>query len=249
MNEQGEPEGFAIDVMDLVARKAGLQVVYQVEAEGVYFWASIPAAKKIYSDLSTEFTNLQGLINKMESEKLTGYIDVSIGSGEEGGILFFNAGESVGGSYSWGSGAQDDTRESVELLVRKTKESGGMFHVSRIPLPEELKDVPKPVQAEAAFDIIPALEEFLNTFEARVSTLSRSTPDFSSLLKKKFVEKADKYPFLDPFLAEFDFSDQKISFYGDVSQKELAEGVLECSRCIRIKLVHAGHGRPVRVEP
>jgi hypothetical protein len=60
--------------------------IYQLSLEEVYFWASIPSAEKIYEDLSTEFTDLEGLIRKMSTEKLTGYIDVSIGGGKEGGL-------------------------------------------------------------------------------------------------------------------------------------------------------------------
>ena len=49
--------------------------IYQIGPEEVYFWAGIPSAEKIYEGLSTEFTDLDGLIRKMRSEKLTGYID------------------------------------------------------------------------------------------------------------------------------------------------------------------------------
>ncbi len=38
--------------------------LYQMEPEKVYFWASIPAAKKIYEGLSADFTDLAGLNRK-----------------------------------------------------------------------------------------------------------------------------------------------------------------------------------------
>jgi hypothetical protein len=47
------------------------------------------------------------------------------------------------------------------------------------------------------------------------------------LLNRKFVEKADRYPFLDPFAAEFKYADEKIKFDGDTTDKELTQGVLE----------------------
>jgi len=67
--------------------------IYEIDPEKVYFWANIPNAERIYKDLSTEFTDLEGLIKKMSSEKLTGYIDVSINNGKEGGLIFFSNGE------------------------------------------------------------------------------------------------------------------------------------------------------------
>ena len=54
--------------------------------------------------------------------------------------------------------------------------------------------------------------------------------EFSNQLKKKFIEKADKYSFLDPFAAEFEYENGKIILTGSVSDKELAKGVLESIR-------------------
>jgi hypothetical protein len=204
--------------------------IYKIDPERVYFWASVPSAQKIYSDLSTEFTDLEGLIRKMASEKLTGYIDVAIGDGSTGGIIFFNNGVPVGGSYSWAGGEQDDTRESQELLVRQTKELGGIFHVSRIQTPGSVKSSARPVPVEAPVEILPALEEFLRVFEGCAVSARKSKMDFLPLLKKKFVEKAEEYPFLDPFAAEFEYADQKIRFFGDADHKALARGVLSCCR-------------------
>ena len=50
------------------------------------------------------------------------------------------------------------------------------------------------------------------------------------ILKEKFVEKTDRYYFLDPFAAEFTYSDQKITFIGDATDNELVKGVVESVR-------------------
>jgi len=78
----------------------------------------------------------------MEIEKLTGYIDVSLNKGKEGGIIFFDHGEMIGGSYSWDEGEVNDTVENHKLLLKKTKELGGMFHISRIPSPNPREEHP-----------------------------------------------------------------------------------------------------------
>ena len=52
--------------------------IYNISLEEVYFWSSLPSAERIYKDLSTEFTDLEGLIKKMSAEKLTGFIEVTI---------------------------------------------------------------------------------------------------------------------------------------------------------------------------
>ena len=84
----------AIDQLIQAGSKHNYTVsIYRISQEEVYFWASLPSAEKIYKDLSTDFTDLSGLIKKMRSEKLTGYIDVLIGNGKESGLIFISNGE------------------------------------------------------------------------------------------------------------------------------------------------------------
>ena len=174
--------------------------IYQLSLDEVYFWASIPSAEKIYEGLSTEFTDIEGLIRKMSSEKLTGYIDVAIGNAQEGGLIFIINGKIMGGSYSWGNGEPGPSKKNQELLIRKTKESGATFNVCRIPLSkmkaegESRTTYTRPSQA-----ILIMLEELMVIFETAVLSQKRMKTDFNKLLKKKFVENAEKYAFMDPF--------------------------------------------------
>jgi len=205
--------------------------IYEIADNKIYFWANMPEAKKIYKNLSTEFTDLEGLIKKMTSEKLTGYIEVIINKGGEGGLVFFSDGEIIGGSYSWGKGEVNALKENRELLVAKTKDSGGIFHVSRI---EALK---RPVGGEIIRNeqkppagILTVLEELLQKTETEVAKKKNIERDFDGLLKKKFIEKADKYIFLDPFADEFKYSAGKITFTGEATDEELLRGVAESVR-------------------
>jgi hypothetical protein len=202
--------------------------VYQIAEEEVYFWASIPTAEKIYKDLSTEFTDLEGLIKKMISEKLTGYIEVSIGNGDETGLIFIINGRIMGGSYSWENGEPIRNKENQKLLISKTKANGGAFNVCRIPLNNMKIESQADAPAESASgNTLDMLEELLVTFENIVLSRKRIRTDFNKMLKQKFVEKADNYAFLDPFAGEFDYSDRKISFAGDASDNDLVSGVLD----------------------
>ena len=55
-------ELFGADAIDRIINDGGnynlLVNVYKIALDEVYFWSSIPAAEKIYKDLSTEFTDL-----------------------------------------------------------------------------------------------------------------------------------------------------------------------------------------------
>jgi hypothetical protein len=201
--------------------------VYKIALDEVYFWSSIPAAEKIYKDLSTEFTDLEGLIRKMRSEKLTGYIDVAIGNGQEGGLIFIINGKIMGGSFTWGNGEPGPTRKSQDTLIRKTKEKGGTFNVCRIPLSKmKLEEEASVSFARPSKNILVMLEDFLKIFEKTVSEKKKLRIDFTKILKKKFVENAEQYAFLDPFAGEFEYSDGRLIFTGAASDKELIDGVL-----------------------
>lgn len=202
--------------------------VYAIDPEKIYYWASLPASNRIFADLSTEFTDLEGLINKMAAEKLTGYIEVVIDSGEEGGYVFFHGGQIIGGAYSWGNGTVDGSEENRIRLIEMTKASKGVFHVSKIEVAkEEKKQAPEPRDIHPpAGNALDALERLLKGFEDMVEAGNRNKGNFSLLLRKKFVENADRFSFLDPFAGEFEYLNRKISVVGDISNHDLIEGVL-----------------------
>jgi hypothetical protein len=211
--------------------------IYKIAQEEIYFWASIPSAEKIYKNLSTEFTDLKGLIKKMSSEKLTGYIDVSIGDEKEAGLIFIINGKIIGGSYSWGNGRPTPNKENRELLIRKTKEKGGTFNVCRIPLSAE-QDERRTTDSHQndSGNTLDMLEELLVIFEAVVTSKKKIRVDFNKSLKQKFVEKAEKYAFLDPFTGEFEYAHRKITFAGNSGGRDLANGVIDSVKEMALEL-------------
>lgn len=230
-DRDGERGGSAAieHLINLAAQNSFLISVYKIDPDKVYFWVNMRGAKRIYQDLSTEFTDLEGLIKKMASEKLTGYIVVSINNDRDGGLIFFNNGEIIGGSYSWSKGQLNGTKESQKLLIEKTKESGGVFHVSRISSSngESESQTNEIIAKTSSSNLIHALEDLLGIFEKTLSSNKKTKMDFHTLLKKKFMEKADKYAFLDPFAGEFEYADHKIKFQGDASDEDLVNGIME----------------------
>ena len=201
--------------------------VYEIGPEEVYFWAGIQAAEKIYKDLSTEFTDLEGLIKKMSSEKLTGYIDIQIGNGEHSGFIFLINGKMRGGTCSWGNGMPGPSSEHHNLLIKKTKQLGGTFTVCRIPLKniENSGDAVIKKRPHLAKTIL-MMEALLNIFETVVNKNTKKA-DFHKLLKQKLVGNADRFSFLDPFAGEFEYNNQKITFSGQVSDRDLVQGIAE----------------------
>ncbi len=196
--------------------------VYQVDADQIYFWSSMLGAARIYENLSTEFTDLEGLIKKMASENLSGYIEISLNTSGDVGVMFFRNGQFLGGSYSRQTGILDRSREEKESIIQKAKSEGAVFHVSSIhPVKgEEGKEAKAPSQ-----DLIESLEELLVLGENLFRSSKATKEDFRTLLKKKFLELAEAYPFLDPFAGEFEYVDHKIRFKGEASEADLAAGL------------------------
>ncbi len=94
-NKDGELFGDeAIDLLMGADHEYNFNIaIYYLTQEEVYFWTSLPTSERVYKDLSTEFTDLEGLIKKMSTEKLTGYIDVTIDNGRDQGLVFISNGE------------------------------------------------------------------------------------------------------------------------------------------------------------
>ena len=211
--------------------------IYEIGAEEVYYWAGIPTAEKIYRDLSTEFTDLEGLIKKMSSEKLTGYIDVSISDGQETGLLFLMNGKMMGGAYSWSNGSPSPSQKNRDLLVQKSKELGGSFNVCRIALNNlEKNNEPDLEQQRPPQRVIAMLEELLAIFEKLVGSKKKKSMDFQKVLRQKFVQHAERYAFLDPFAGEFEYFDQRIKYSGQTSDAHLVDGVFTIVKEMALEL-------------
>lgn len=229
-DKDGETKGIDVieHIIEAVANNSFAVSIYYIEPDKIYFWANLHNAEVLYKDLSTDFTDLNGLRKKMSSEKLTGYIEVSIDKGKEGGLIFFHDGQIVGCSYSWEKGKLKSTKADLELLTQKSKESGGIFNVRTISLKKTGLFSPSENGIQKVTSrTIDMIQQLLFIFEKAVRKNSKITTDFDMLLKKKFVEKADKYDFLDPFAAEFQYTEDRVQFTGNASDKQLSNGIAE----------------------
>ena len=202
--------------------------IYRIPPEQVYFWSGVPTAEKIYKDLSTEFTDLEGLVRKMSAEKLTGYIDVELIRAKESGMIFISGGEIIGGSFSWKPVGNGSAKEHVKELIDRTQKAGGTFQVSRFSMEEESTSASPEIQSHSAYNqnTLKMLEEFIGIFETLYSSGKDKKVDFNSRLRNKFVQNAERFEFLDPFADEFHYQDRQITFSGDADDSELSNGLI-----------------------
>ena len=231
--------------------------VYRIQPDRLYFWANLANSKILYSDLSSEFADLEGLIKKMENEKLTGYIDVRLNPDGDQELLFFHNGLLLGGSSSNSQGRVDRSAEYRDDLIKRSREQGGTFNVHKTDLAaqnlseqassEEPVGKTKAAPAKEASRkkekaalragskpdserVVQMLQDMLGTLEKVVRDSKKVRSDFDTLLNRKFMEKVSRYEFLDPFAGEFKYGKGKLSFTGSAPLSQLVEGVVECSR-------------------
>ncbi|MBC2716437.1 MAG: hypothetical protein HF978_14120 [Desulfobacteraceae bacterium] len=242
--------GVALSKINETASKNNYSVtVYYILPERVYYWANLSDAEQLYSDLSSEFTDLEGLIKKMENEKVTGYIDVKLNQNSGGGLLFIYNGGVIGGASARGDGELDRSVEYRDDLIKRSREVGGIFNVKKIQLSKittlsktsvlkpSKPSKPKVQSQKDPQRVLSMLQDLLVLLERVVRSNKRIKVDFETLLNKQFVDKVDQYDFLDPFAGEFRYSNGKVTFNGRASQKELVTSIVEC-----VKDMSAGLG-------
>jgi hypothetical protein len=252
----------AIDLLIEEAKsKKVLISIYEIPPERISFWANVANAEDLYKDLSTEFTDLEGLLRKMMSDRLTGYIEVTY-SANDIAVLFLQNGQIIG-SISAESKWQLVRKENIQQgLVEKSRKVGALLNVRRILLdqmpmngfgPENGKVLnqngnnetavnagPVPVAASRQEDskslnIREMLQYLMLIYDKFISGNRKIQSDFDTLLKRKFMQKVDKYEFLDPFMEDFKYEAGKIEYSGRVDDKRLATGVIECLNEIAVE--------------
>ena len=246
----------AIDLLIEEAKSKKIMIsIYEIPPERIAFWANVANAEDLYKDLSTEFTDLEGLIRKMMSDRLTGYVEIAFNSSDTA-LLFLHNGLVIG-SVSAESKWQLVRTEKLQMdLLEKSRKIGAMLNVRRIVIeqmpmngtaadsanavnqprnngntvnslskpepPSDHNEDPKPL------NIREMLQYLMLIYDKFISNNRKIRGDFDTILKRKFVEKVDKYDFFDPFTAEFKYVNGKIEFSGRVDDVRLATGLVEC---------------------
>jgi hypothetical protein len=203
--------------------------VYKIDQLIISLWAKMTSAAQVHMNWVKDLTHFKEILSKFSSKKSTGFLEISTGDGKTSGFLFFDDGRFIGGSYSWGNGKLDNSKESQNLLIQKALESEGTLRVMKLPS-EILKNEREPTASNSGPSaiVINMLEELLILLNLTISKNHKTKFTFDVSLKRKFLEKADKYHFLDPFAGQMSFSDKKLSFAGDSTDRDLAAAILEC---------------------
>jgi len=202
--------------------------VYQIGPDKLHFWSNLSYAEDLYCDLSTDATALDDLVKRMNTENLTGYIDVAIKGTPDHGRILFNHGNIIGVTCSWQQDESSDTKQNLQRLILKSNNSGASFNVKHIDLGRfQGNGGSSAAVTHTPAKVIAFLQILLSSLESLITAEKRIKTDFDTLLKKKFFEKADIYEFLDPFAAEVQYANGTFEFTGDTPLSQIVKGITE----------------------
>ena len=208
-------------------QKDGRINVYRLVPEMVTILASTTMKEATYKDLSTEFTSLDRLLEKLSKEKHSGYIDITLNDKQGRGIILFQEGEIVEAVMADEKSGGVSGKDLLNKILDDVQKIGATFNVYRAG-PDNGSERAGMTQALNLQEVIEVLQEVVRSIEFVVDNLTKRTGAFLDNLKKAQIEKSEDYPFLDPFADEFEYKNGKIKFQGKVPVETFVRGIKDC---------------------
>jgi hypothetical protein len=229
VNAQEEINGNLISGQDAVKRvitKAkdddGAISVYALKGEMVTMLASVVKSVVIYENLSTDFTSLEALISKLQTEDHTGYVEVNLEESQQKGHIFLLAGRVIETLLST-RGEEISGSNILPRVIDLVSTMGATFNVYKAAIEEALSE-------SEIIRVSIDLPHLLEVWGAVIGAVEAVSDDlltegiFLNTFKDTLVSLANDYPFLDPFAAKFSYLDGTVSFSGE-AKKNFSQGV------------------------
>ena len=216
-------------LLSLSKQKDGLLNIYQFLPEQVATIAGNLQYEILYKELSTDFTRLDRLLLKLREEKHHGFIEVFNRNHEATGVLFLQEGEPIEMFTTSESGPSVFGRKSIPTFVENAGKDGAIFNVYRTQGKTSQAEEPAPIKEDDLKILLLIFQEVFSKVENLVDGISQKGM-FLSALKKTLLEKANEYPFLDPFSGEFEYRGGKIQYKGEEKEEDFSKGMIECLR-------------------
>jgi hypothetical protein len=141
----------------------------------------------------------------------------------------------------------DDILEVVEVEapVRQTAPANSQPSVAGVPAaqvtPAPLPETPKGGGNDMR-DLMQLMSQVVAAVERGMTVAGRGS-SFPTALRAGLLAVTERYPFLDPFAAEFEYQDKEIVFVGTAQAGEFASGLTEALRQMVEDLIFSSNGR------
>ena len=225
---QSRGEEAVENIILMSKQKDGRINAYKLDPEMVTILSSTSMREATYKDLSTEFTSLNKLIEKLGKEKHSGYIDIMLNDKKGRGMIFFQAGEIVEAVMTDEKSGDVYGKDILDNIIDNVQKIGANFNVYRAGIEggSERAGITQTVELQGVIEV---MQEVMGAIESLVDGLGKRTGSFRENFAKAQMEQSEEYPFLDPFAADFEYKKGKIKFSGKVaSSVVLAQGINDC---------------------
>lgn len=215
------------NIIRMSKQKDGRINVYKLVPEMVTILATTSMKEATYKDLSTEFTSLDKLMEKLNKENHSGYIDITLNDNKGGGIIVFQEGKIIEAVMSDEKSGGVYGKDMLSKMIEEVQKRGATFNVYRAGL-ESGSERPGIMHALDLQGVIEVLQEVMGSIESVVDGLSKRKGSFRDNFNKSQVEKSEDFPFLDPFAAEFEYKNGEIKFSGKIPAEVFVQGIRDC---------------------
>ncbi|MBC8183539.1 DUF4388 domain-containing protein [candidate division KSB1 bacterium] len=202
-----------------VKENSGKINVFEMPGDIVKLLANLGKGEIVYQDLSNDFSSLENLLTKLKNEGHNGYLEISTDDKKTTALIFLQQGEPVKSIMSTPEHVASKPVQSQDIIdvTSKTKVT---FNVYKAAL--SLSD------SREHLITVYEINEILEVWAAIINAIEKQTDPktFTKVFKQTLIDKADEYPFLDPFATEFQYADAKASFEGDAT-KDFNKGLAE----------------------
>ncbi len=131
-----------------------------------------------------------------------------------------------------------ETKPVVAVVTAQTPTSSAVSAAQLTPAP--LPEIPK--SGNEMRDLMTLMSQVVAAVEQGMGVAGRGS-SFPTALRAGLLAVTERYPFLDPFAAEFEYQDKEIVFVGTAQPNEFATGLTEALRQMVEDLIYSSNGR------
>ncbi len=236
--EKNEKKNFYTDltiIKEIVLQNNFVIDVYYLSPNAIFFWGHMLSFQRAKSALKSTEIPLPDLIFRLKQKQFSGFIDVQLVNNSDSGLLFFNEGERIGGSYSWSNGGMTKADEDYNTLLSRVQRDEGVFKFGsyitkektnlKTILPTAKTDRPKVINPVST-PLRAALEELLYLYIQTVQ--EKGVPDPVKVLNEYIKSQLDTYPYLDPYMGHFEYAKGIVKLSKEAPAEKITKALVAC---------------------
>jgi len=200
--------------------------VYRLSADLTQLLANLSTAEPLYKDLGNDLTGLDKLIAKLQSEKHTGSVQVQWAHGKDAATILFREGKVL--DCAWlAKGATVSGVAILDQIIQAAANAPALFTVYRTDLARVYSAELDLADSFARSGVLSLWQTVLTLIE-EVTDRWVKPGTFNAAFRRACIAQATAFPFLDPFVAEFEYRDGQIKFEGQATIARFNAGLSAC---------------------